>query len=92
MNLKIMNNRKITIKKENLLLTVIVILVFITGLIVGKSLQNDSGRFLIREYSTNDEINYIAIDTKEGIVYETTSDYILKIDLRTYKVEKIKYP
>ena len=79
-------------KKENLLLTVIVILVFITGLTIGKSLQNDSRRFLIREYNINDEIEYIAIDTKEGIVYETTSDYILKIDLRTCKVEKIKYP
>ena len=32
-------------KKENLLLTVIAILVFITGLIIGKSLQNDTGRF-----------------------------------------------
>ena len=49
-------------KKENLLLTVIAILVFITGLIIGKSLQNDTGRFFYKEENGL----LVVFDTKTG--------------------------
>ena len=37
-------------KKENLLLTALIILVFVMGFFIGKNYNNDSGRYFFKEY------------------------------------------
>lgn len=52
-------------KKENLLLTIIVLLVFIIGYIFGSTFGSNSQRYYINEFSNGNAV----IDSELGIVY-----------------------
>ncbi len=57
-------------KKENLLLAIIILLVSVAGFFAGKYFQNDSGRFVVNELHADiDKIMYFVTDSKEGIIY-----------------------
>ena len=53
-------------KKENLLLTSLIILVFVMGFFIGKNYNNDSGRYFFKGYDSyygSKNIKYLVYDT-----------------------------
>ena len=85
-------------KKENLLLTSLIILVFVMGFFIGKNYNNDSGRYFFKEYDSYygyRNIKYLVYDTKEGYMYlrdinDKNKMEVIKIDIKTGKSVIIK--
>ena len=79
-------------KKENLLLAIIILLVSVAGFIAGKYFQNDSGRFVVNElHVSENKIMYFVTDSKDGIFYVSFPETpykeasFKKYDIRTGK-------
>ena len=85
-------------KKENLLLTSLITLVFVMGFFIGKNYNNDSGRYFFKEYDSYygyKNIKYLVYDTKEGYMYlrdinDKNKMEVIKIDIKTGKSVIIK--
>ena len=85
-------------KKENLLLTSLIILVFVMGFFIGKNYNNDSGRYFFKEYDSYygyKNIKYLVYDTKEGFIYlrhinDKNKMEVIKTDIKTGKSVIIK--
>ena len=79
-------------KKENLLLAIIILLVSVAGFFAGKYFQNDSGRFVVNElHVSENEIMYFVTDSKDEIFYVSFPETsykgasFKKYDIRTSK-------
>lgn len=85
-------------KKENLLLTALIIFIFVMGFFIGKNYNNDSGRYFFKEYDSYygyKNIKYLVYDTKEGYMYlrdinDKNKMEVIKIDIKTGKSVIIK--
>ena len=80
-------------KKENLLLTSLITLVFVMGFFIGKNYNNDSGRYFFKEYDSYygyRNIKYLVYDTKEGYMYLRDINDKNKSDLNKNEKKQIK--
>ena len=72
-------------KKENLLYLIIILLVFISGFLIGDKMnENDRYKFRTTDYG------YTLYDSKEGLIYNYENERFTKYDIINGNTEKYK--
>ena len=70
-------------KKENLLYIIVVLLVFISGFLLGDKM-NDSGRYQTKDFA-------FTTDTKKGIIYVLREDDYITFNLKNGEKKTINF-